>query len=128
MKRTTKRFVWLILRHFREINYDEFVADPCFYPHDFVFVNRYDMTEQDKRRIYCCLEIMNEGLTVRQVQAKYRISKSGFHRWVHKKLPDFSPELYAVMQKVLECHKYEGQIKGGKVCQFRKKVEKEANK
>lgn len=135
MYKISKELAWVIIKDFPETNRERFMLHNGFTFDDFHYVKRKVMSGkdilkqmQDLKRFNICIYMLNFGDTLRDAQLKYGESKSCLHKWIHTDLPTLSPELYAVMKRFMEEHKYSGRSKGGKVCQFRRAAEKEANK
>lgn len=82
----------------------------------------------ESRYIYSCQYMLATGCTLRDVQNIFRIPKSTLHHFIHTKLEDIDETLYSSMVEFLKENQINGRKKGGKVCQFRKHYQKEADK
>lgn len=78
-----------------------FVTDDNCYEGYLIDVPAYTLTEKEEDRIKACVFLVDNGYTLRQVEANLGISDTTLDVWIHAHLPSLSKELYDCV-----CHQF----------------------
>ena len=65
----------------------------------------WDLSEKDKQVLNAGLYLVDNKYSIKRVCKELMMSKSSLHRYLHKRLPSLSWELYACVVRQLKANK-----------------------
>lgn len=80
---------------------------------------RYICTNGEIEQIAC--EYIADEITVRGLSAKYEITRSTVHRYLHEVLREIDLDLAEQVVKTARRKKHEGQVRGGKARRIKRR-------